>query len=93
MREFPVYCDCGVILKESKRTELAHQFLDFTPRPGGRASIAQAIRTATPSEKALASLPEHEQMNKTLYPTAETLDRAEWTLPLPAEIVKLRDRL
>jgi spermidine/putrescine-binding protein len=90
---FPVYCDCGVILHESKRTELAHQFLNYTLRPDVSAAIARTIRTATPNEKAFASLSPQEQANKTLYPPATVLDRAEWPLPLPAEIVKLRDRL
>jgi len=90
---FPVYCDCGVILKESKRYELAHRFLDFILRPDVSAAIGRTIRTATPNQKAFESLPAPEQANTTLYPPADVLDRAEWPLPLPADIVKLRDRL
>jgi spermidine/putrescine transport system substrate-binding protein len=90
---FPVYCDCAVILQESKRLDLAHLFLEFLLRPGVSATIARAIRTATPNEKAFDSLPDLERANRTLYPASEVLDRAEWPLPLPAEIVRLRDRL
>jgi spermidine/putrescine transport system substrate-binding protein len=90
---FPVYCDCGVILKESRRYELAHEFLNFTLRPAVSAAIARTIRTATPNQQAFSLLPAAEQANITLYPTAETLERAEWPLSLPADIVKLRDRL
>lgn len=90
---FAVYCDCGVILRESKRAELAHEFLNYTLRPDVSAKIAQTIRTATPNEKAFGLLAASEQANGTLYPGAGVLDRAEWPLPLPPEIVRLRDRL
>ena len=30
---FPFYCDCAVILRESSRAELAHQFIDYLLRP------------------------------------------------------------
>ncbi len=90
---FPVYCDCAVILHESQRGELAHLFLDFILRPDVSAAIARAIRTATPNRKAFESFPESERLNGTLYPADAILDRAEWPLPLPPEIVRLRDRL
>lgn len=90
---FAVYCDCGVILRESTRTELAHEFLNYTLRPDVSAGIAQTIRTATPNQKAFELLSAKERANATLYPPAEVLDRAEWPLPLPPEMVRLRDRL
>ena len=90
---YAAYCDCAVILSESKRGELAHEFLNFILRPEVSAEIAQTIRTATPNEKAFALLPEATRESKTLYPDAGTLARAEWPLTLPPEIVRLRDRL
>jgi spermidine/putrescine transport system substrate-binding protein len=90
---YAAYCDCAVILNESKRVELAHEFLNFILRPDVSAEIAQTIRTATPNEKAFGLLPEATQKSKTLYPDAQTLERAEWPLTLPPEIVRLRDRL
>ena len=45
---FPFYCDCAVILRESRRARLAHQFLDYLLRPEGiRARSWQATKTAT----------------------------------------------
>ena len=90
---YAAYCDCAVILNESKRRELAHEFLNFTLRAEVSAEIAQTIRTATPNEKAFGLLPAATQDSKTLYPEAATLTRAEWPLTLPPEIVRLRDRL
>ena len=90
---YAAYCDCGVILSESKRADLAHEFLNFTLRPEVSAEIAQTIRTATPNEKAFALLPAAARESKTLYPAAATLARAEWPLTLPPDIVRLRDRL
>jgi spermidine/putrescine-binding protein len=90
---YAAYCDCAVILNESKRRDLAHQFLNFTLRPEVSAEIAQTIRTATPNEKAFALLPAATQQSRTLYPDSETLARAEWPLTLPPDIVRLRDRL
>src|SRR5262249_31679588 len=90
---YAAYCDCAVILKESTRTELAHDFLNFLLRPDISAEISQTIRTATPNERAFQLLPVDTQQSKTLYPDAETLKRAEWPLTLPPNIVRLRDRL
>ena len=90
---YAAYCDCAVILKESKRGDLAHEFLNFMLRPAISAEIAQTIRTATPNEKAFQLLPAETQGSKTLYPDALVLARAEWPLTLPPEIVRLRDRL
>ena len=90
---YAAYCDCAVILNESKRGALAHEFLNFILRPEISAEIAQTIRTATPNEKAFELLPTATQQSKTLYPDAEMLARAEWPLTLPPDIVRLRDRL
>ena len=90
---YAIYCDCAVILRESVRTELAHEFINFMLRPEISASIAQTIRTATPNEKAFELLPETTRNSPTLYPDAATLNRGEWPLTLPPDIVRLRDRL
>jgi spermidine/putrescine transport system substrate-binding protein len=90
---FAAYCDCAVILRESRRTELAHEFMNFLLRPDVSVLNATKIRTATPNAEAFAQLPAAEQANRTLYPDAATMERCEWPLTLPPEIVKLRDRL
>ncbi len=44
---YPLYCDCAVILRESKRYELAHEFLEFLLRPDVAAANARVAETAT----------------------------------------------
>ena len=90
---YAAYCDCAVILNESKHTDLAHDFVNFILRPEISAEIAQTIRTATPNEKAFGLLQPSTQQSQTLYPDNATLARAEWPLTLPPDIVRLRDRL
>lgn len=90
---FAAYCDCGVILKESKRAELAHDFLNYILRPEISAEIAHTIRTGTPNEKAFQILDKEGKTTPALYPDDATLHRAEWPSPLPPAIVRLRDRL
>lgn len=91
--EFAAYCDCAVILRESSRKELAHEFLSFLLKPDVSLQNARKIRTATPVSGALNLMTPEERANVTLYPSAETMKRASWPQSLPPEIVTLRDRL
>src|SRR5262249_26043995 len=43
---FPFYCDCAVILRESSRSRLAHQFLDYLLRP--KVSRRKCVFTRAP---------------------------------------------
>ncbi len=90
---FPLYSDCAVILKESRRVDLAHRFLDYLLRPNVAGRITQATETATCNGAAEALLPDQFRLNPVLYPAAETFARAEWPGTLPAAAQKLRDRL
>ena len=90
---FPLYCDCAVILKESRRTRLAHDFLNFLLRPEISAAIVQATKTATANLAAQAILPEAVRRNPTLYPPPDVLERAEWPRTLPPATQRLRDRI
>jgi spermidine/putrescine transport system substrate-binding protein len=90
---FPIYADCAVILRESRRQELAHTFLNYLLRPHVAAAAAQATRTATANVAALQLLPEEARATPTLYPPPEILARAEWPATLPATAQRLRDRL
>lgn len=90
---FPFYCDCAVVLRESRRQRLAHQFLDYLLRPDVSAAIAQATRTATANGAAQAILPETMRRNPTLYPPPEVARRGEWPKTLPAAAQRLRDRI
>jgi spermidine/putrescine transport system substrate-binding protein len=90
---YALYLDSAVILKESKRQDLAHQFLDYLLRPKVAAAVATAVRTATANAGARALLPPEVRDNPVLYPEAATLARGEWAETLPPETQQLRDRL
>lgn len=86
---FALYADNAVILRESRRQDAAHRFIDYLLRPAVAARIVEATRTATANAGARALAPESE----VLYPPAATLARGEWFEPLPAAAQRLRDRL
>jgi spermidine/putrescine-binding protein len=90
---FPLYCDSSVILEESKRKDLAHQFLNYLLRPEVAAAIAFEMRTATANAAARRKLPARDRDNTTLYPTAAILSGGEWFREMPATAQRLRDRL
>ena len=90
---FPFYCDCAVILRESHRQRLAHQFLDYLLRPPVAAAAAQFTSTPTANGAAQALLPERMRTNPTLYPDLEVFQRGEWPRALPPATQRLRDRI
>jgi spermidine/putrescine transport system substrate-binding protein len=90
---FARYADTAAILRESRRPELAHSFLNYLLRPEVAAGIVQATQTATPNAAALRLLPASVRENAVLYPPAEELARGEWFLPQTTAAQKLRDRL
>jgi spermidine/putrescine transport system substrate-binding protein len=90
---FPLYLDNAVILRESRRQELAHRFLNYLLRPKVSAAIAAATRTATANAAAQALLPASVRDNPSLYPPPEIFARGIWPATLPSATQKLRDRL
>jgi len=90
---FPLYCDCAVVLRESRRQRLAHQFLDYLLRPSVSAAIAQYTRTATANASAQALLPAATRDNPTLYPPTAIFRRGDWPQALPPAAQRLRDRI
>jgi spermidine/putrescine transport system substrate-binding protein len=90
---FPFYCDCAVILRESRRERLAHQFLDFLLRPAVAAHIAESTQNATVNAGARALLPEAARNNPVLYPPPDVFQRCEWPKPLTRDGQRLRDRI
>jgi spermidine/putrescine transport system substrate-binding protein len=90
---FGLYADTAVILRESRRQPLAHEFLNYLLRPRVAAAIVRATRTATANGGALALLDASVRNNPTLYPPPEVLARGEWFRPMPAAAQRLRDRL
>jgi spermidine/putrescine transport system substrate-binding protein len=90
---FPLYADNAVILRESRRPELAHYFINYLLRPHVAASIASAVRAPTANGGAQALLTEGLRNNTTLYPTPDILARGEWWETPPAATQRLRDHL
>ncbi|MBZ5605741.1 MAG: spermidine/putrescine ABC transporter substrate-binding protein [Acidobacteriia bacterium] len=90
---FARYLDTVAILRESRRVELAHRFIDYLLRPEVASAIVQATQTATANEGAWRLLPEKIRENPVLYPPAEVLKRGEWFEAQTAASQRLRDRL
>ncbi|MEK7404541.1 MAG: spermidine/putrescine ABC transporter substrate-binding protein [Acidobacteriota bacterium] len=90
---FALWADNAVVLRESRRRELAHRFIDYLLRPRVAARIAEATRTATVNAGARALLREALRNNPVLYPPPEVLARGQWFEPMPAAAQRLRDRL
>ena len=90
---FPLYCDCAVILRESQRSQLAHQFLNYLLRPNVAAASSDYTRVATVNAAAQALLPEATRNSPTLYPPAQIVERGEWPQTLPPAAQRRRDRI
>lgn len=90
---FARYADTMTILRESRRSELAHKFIDYLLRPEVAASIVKATQTATANAAALKLLAAEVRENPVLYPPAEILARGEWFEPQSSASQRLRDRL
>ena len=90
---FPLYPDVAVALRESRRQELAHKFIDYLLRPDVAAGVVKGARTATANGSARELLPAELQENPVLYPSSEVLERGEWAMTSSPEIQRLRDRL
>jgi spermidine/putrescine transport system substrate-binding protein len=90
---YAVYPDCSVILRESKRQDLAHRFINFLLRPDIAAANALAARTTTTNAGARKILPPEFRDNPTLYPSAAVVARGEWARTVDPATQRLRDRL
>jgi spermidine/putrescine transport system substrate-binding protein len=90
---YPLYADCAVLLRESRRAEQAHLFVNYLLRPEVAARIVAHSRTATANGEARRILPAEIRALATLYPDEQTLQRGEWFATLPPEAQRLRDRL
>jgi spermidine/putrescine transport system substrate-binding protein len=90
---FARFADNIAILRESRRVELAHKWINHLLRPEVAASIVSATRTATANCAAQKLLPPEIRDNPVLFPSAATLARGEWFQAQPSASQKLRDRL
>ncbi|MBL8232243.1 MAG: spermidine/putrescine ABC transporter substrate-binding protein [Bryobacterales bacterium] len=88
---YPLYCDNIAILRESKRQELAHAFIDYMLRPRVAMRVSEAKLESTVNAEARKLLPEALRDNPVLYPPADVLRRGEWFQPLPGPVQRARD--
>lgn len=90
---FPRFADNVAILRESRRVEAAHRWINYLLRPQVAAGIVMATHTASANQEALPYLPPQVRGDPVLYPATEVLARGEWFQAQPAASQKLRDRL
>lgn len=90
---YPRFADNVAILKESRRLELAHQWIDYLLRPEVAAKIANVTLTATPNAEAWKRLQSRIREDPVLYPPAGELTRGEWFATPTAAAQRLRDRM
>jgi spermidine/putrescine transport system substrate-binding protein len=90
---FARYADTVAILRESRRSELSHQFINYLLRADVGAAIVESTQTATANAAAQKLLPDALRQNPVLYPPADILARGEWFEAQTAISQKLRDRL
>ncbi|MBI4905642.1 MAG: spermidine/putrescine ABC transporter substrate-binding protein [Acidobacteria bacterium] len=90
---YAVYADNVAILRESKRSDIAHAFLDYLMRPEVAMRVAESKLESTVNAKARALLPEPLRNHPVLFPDDQTLARGEWFEPLSAQAQRLRDRI
>jgi spermidine/putrescine-binding protein len=90
---FPRFADNVVILRESRRVEAAHRWINYLLRPQVAAGIVMATHTASANQQALSYLPPQVRQDPVLYPPPEVLARGEWFQAQPAASQRLRDRL
>lgn len=90
---FYLYTDCLAILRETKRRELAHEFVNYMLRPEVAKEVVEVTFTATANGAARPLLKREVRDNPTLYPDEATLARGTWIEALPPDAQRLRDRL
>ena len=89
---FALYADNVSILRESKRKDLAIEFVNYLLRPKVAAAICMEMKTATANAAARALLPSAQRDNAVLYPPADVLSRGEWFRSVAGRCSAVRDR-
>lgn len=90
---FISYSESAVILRESPRAALAHQFIDYLLRPEVAAACVKAEKTGPVLRGVRELLPEQLRNHPILFPGPDVLARGVWLETMPPAIQRLRDRL
>lgn len=88
-----IWIDHLVVMKSSKHKELAWQFINFLNEPVNAAQLAEWVHGATPNTAAAKLLPEEILQDTVIYPDIKILEKSEVNQPLPARIIKKRNRI
>jgi spermidine/putrescine transport system substrate-binding protein len=81
-----VWLDSLVISKGAKNLQAAYRFIDFVLRPEIGRIITEEIGYASPNLATVRLLPENVRNDRTIYPTAEDLQNAEFQTDVGAAL-------
>lgn len=88
-----IWVDHMVVMKSSKNKQLAWQFINFLNEPSNAAQLAEYTYSSTPNTAAEKLLPAEYLEDPVIFPEKDVLAKSEFNLPLPARIVKKRNRI
>lgn len=86
------YCDSAILLRESRREDLAHVFLDYLLQPKVAAACVAKEKTGTVLNGVQEFLPKTLATNGLLFPPENEWRRSEWLQTMPPSVQRLRDR-
>jgi spermidine/putrescine transport system substrate-binding protein len=87
------YAESAVLLRESRRIEEAHRFIDYLLRPEVAADCVKAEKTGPVLKGVRELLPPELRDHPLLFPDAATQRRGVWLKSMPPGVQRLRDRL
>ena len=88
-----IWTDCFTVMEGSPRIALALDFLDFINQPENAALNSEKLEVATPNMEAVKYLPARILNNTAVYPSKQTLDKAQNYRIISDENLSLRNRI
>ncbi len=83
-----LWIDYLVVMKKSKKKQLAYKFIDFLNEPQNAAQLSEYLMFASPNKSAKKYLPEDHLKNPKIYPDQDILEISEVDDRLPPGIEK-----
>ena len=83
-----LWLDCLAVLAQSRHKPEAYALLDFLNRPKVAARNSLFVHYASPNAAALRHMPVDFLANRTIFPTPEEVERAEFEAPVPPRVQK-----
>jgi spermidine/putrescine transport system substrate-binding protein len=88
-----LWVDYLVVMQSSPRKKLATDFINFLNEPENAARLAEFLYYATPNLAAEKLLPTAFLQDPTIYPSATTLKKSEFAVPLSPRVTKRYNRI